>query len=292
MDLRFLREFVVLAQTGSYYEAAERLYMTTSSLSRHIVKLEEDVGVPLFDRTTRKVNLNQFGRLLLPYAQEMVRIDDERIAAFEKSFQDAQEKLTIGSIPMMKAYGITALLAAFQKDHQAVDLRIREGDTYALIPMLRNEECDFAFLRDAENTDDLIKIPFAQDHLCLVVSNDHPLAGCSSIPIEMLKDEALLLIGKDAYMYNLCTDMCKAAGFAPKVVFTSHRADNLIDLVARGVGIAMLMKKPASSLISPSVRLIDITPTVNTTIHLAYHKDRKVQGYARQFLKMVKSSIG
>ena len=59
MELKYIREFVSLAETGSYFETSERLFITTSSLSRHIKALEEELGMPLFDRTTRKVELNR-----------------------------------------------------------------------------------------------------------------------------------------------------------------------------------------------------------------------------------------
>ena len=72
------------------------------------------------------------------------------------------------------------------------------------------------------------------------------------------------------------------------MVFTSRRADNLIDLVIRGLGVAMLMKKPAELLTTPDVRLIDVAPTVSTTIPLAYKADRKLSNSAARFLDLVK----
>mgnify|MGYP000270200484 CR=1 FL=1 len=69
MELSYIREFVVLAETGNYLEAADALFIAQSSLSRHIKSIELDLGSPLFDRTTRKVVLNGFGQAFLPYAK-------------------------------------------------------------------------------------------------------------------------------------------------------------------------------------------------------------------------------
>ena len=77
MELSYIREFVVLAETGNYLEAADALFIAQSSLSRHIKSIELDLGSPLFDRTTRKVVLNGFGQAFLPYAKKMVEIQEE-----------------------------------------------------------------------------------------------------------------------------------------------------------------------------------------------------------------------
>ncbi len=287
MDIRFVREFVSVAETESFFETAERLFVTTSSLSRHIKALEKEIGVPLFDRTTRKVALNRYGRLFLPYAQEMLRIDEAFAKAFAEETHGVQETITVGSIPMMKPYRITDLLAAYQYTNKSAVINVVEGDSYILVPMLRNEEIDFAFLRDRDDSgNEFVKTVFAEDSLGVVVPATHPLAGRKQVRIEELKGESLLLIGKDAFMFKLCTELCQEAGFQPKVTFTSHRAENLIDLVSRDMGIAILMKKPAATLISPQVRMIDVIPTVKSAIYLAYHPQHKMSLHAKKFLEL------
>ncbi|MDO4355249.1 MAG: LysR family transcriptional regulator [Clostridia bacterium] len=290
MEIKYIREFVSLAETNSYFETSEHLFVTTSSLSRHIKALEDEIGVPLFDRTTRKVKLNHYGRLFLPYAQELIRIDAECTRAFEAAHSDVRDSITIGSIPMMTPYKITNLLAEFQHANKSTLINVKEEDSLHLVQLLRNDECDFAFLRDGDDAEDeFVKIPFTQDNLVVVVPGTHPLADQKAVRIDQLKDESLLLIGKDAFMYRLCTDLCKKAGFQPKVVFTSYRASNLVDLVNRGLGVAMLMKKPAATLISPDMRLIDLSPLITSTIYLAYRNNHPMSNAAQRFLDMVRS---
>lgn len=290
MELRYIREFLSLAETESFFETSERMFVTTSSLSRHIKTLEEELGVPLFDRSTRKVSLNRQGKLFLPFAREFARIDQECTQAFEAARKEAHGSLSIGSIPMMKPYKITNLIAEFQHRNKATGISLIEADPLQLMQMLRNDEVDFAFLRENDILEDeFVKIPFASDHLIVVVPADHPFAACDTVTVEQLKGESLLLIGKDTLMYKMCTDLCRKAKFEPRVVFTSRRADNLIDLVTRGLGVAMLMKKPAESLATPNVRLIDVTPTVTTTIPLAYKADRKLSDSALKFVELVKN---
>lgn len=290
LELDYIREFVTLAETGSFQEAADLLFVAQSSLSRHIKTLEESLDVSLFDRTTRKVSLNRYGKLLLPYAKEMLRIQYDMTTAFANERHEIQGTVTVGSIPMMKPYHITDVIAQFQKENKSYNIDIIEADSIQLIEMLRGEKCDFAFIRETDDSDnEFNKLAFAEDRLSLVVHRSHPLASRQTVSIAQLRDEPLLLIGKDSTMYKLCIRICHAAGFEPRIVFTGRRADNIIDLVSKEMGVALLMETPASSLINDSVRMLQVNPTVTTKISLAYHKTHKMNSAAMHFLDLVKS---
>ena len=291
MEIQYVREFLSLTETESYFETAEQLFITTSSLSRHIKTLESEMGVTLFDRTTRKVSLNRYGKLFLPYARELVRIDDECTQAFAAEQHEQTSRIVIGSLPVMRAYRITDLLAEYQHGNKTTELSVVEGDTFALLPQLREGEIDFAFLRDGGYLpDDLEKVPFTADNLCIVVPEDHPFAKRKTVSVPELKDESLLMIGKDAFMYKLCCDLCKDAGFEPNVRFTSHRAENLIDLVGRGMGAAMLMRKPAAMIVTEKLRLVDVVPEVRSAISLVWLKSRRLPPHHRKFVELAKGS--
>ena len=101
MDIDYIHEFVVLAGTGNYMEAADRLFLTQSSLTRHIQKLEADLGVTLFDRTTRRIELNQYGRLFLPYAEQIALLQKDYTTAFCNELNRERGTIRIGAIPVM-----------------------------------------------------------------------------------------------------------------------------------------------------------------------------------------------
>ena len=290
MELKYIREFVSLAETGSYFETAERLFITTSSLSRHIKALEEELGMPLFDRTTRKVVLNRHGRLFLPYAKQFVKIDDECTMAFEEEAMYSKDAIGIGSIPMMKAYGISDILRQYRQNNKNVIININEADSTPLAEMLRKGEIDFAFLRNRHiSVEEFETIPISEDHLLAVLPKAHPLAKQKTIAVSQLEGESLLLISKNSFMYKLCTDLCRSAGFQPKVVFTSQRAENLVELISQGTGIALLMSKPVDPILPEDLTHVDIEPRVTTTVFLAYVKERKFNTACKRFLELVRT---
>ena len=290
MELKYIREFVSLAETGNYFETAERLFITTSSLSRHIKALEDELGMPLFDRTTRKVALNRHGRLFLPYAKQFVKIDDECTMAFDEEVMYSKGAIGIGSIPMMKAYRISEILRQYRQNNRNVVINVHEADSKPLAEMLRKSEIDFAFLRNRHiSVDEFETIPISQDHLVAVLPKVHPLAREAKIQVEQLEGEALLLISRNSFMYQLCTDLCRNAGFQPKVVFTSQRAENLVELIEQGTGIGLLMAKPVAPILPDDLTLVDIEPRVTTTVFLAYIKDRKLNTACKRFLELVQT---
>lgn len=115
MNTENLKEFIVLAETKNFWEASERLYMNQSTLSKHIKSLENDLGVALFTRTTRRVELTNYGEIFLPYAKSVTRSEFEGISAIQRMLNIENGLLTIGTIPSMPQYHITQFLSQFQK---------------------------------------------------------------------------------------------------------------------------------------------------------------------------------
>ncbi len=287
MEIRYIREFLALAEIKNYAAASERMFVTASSLARHIKTLENDLGVPLLESNSHKVKLSRHGQAFLPFAKDFLRVDDECTSAFSEAADNHSIEVRLGVIPLMRAYRILELAAMFQSENKSTVLTIREAYSLTLTPMLRNEELDLAFLRDQDDPDnEFEKILFTQDRLCAVLPCGHPLAGRESISMHDLRGEPLLLIGKNPFLYRLCTDLCREAGFEPKVRFTSHHADSLIAMVKKGLGVALLMKKPISLLIPDDIRLVDISPEVKTRIFLARNVHHKLSKQAGDFWKL------
>ena len=288
MEINYIREFVSLTETGSLQETAQKQQVTTSSLSRHMKVLEDEIGLQLFDRSSRKLTLSLHGKMFLPYAREFVRVDDERRNLFQSDIAGTKHTFTVGTIPLMQAYGILDLMEAFHLHHPDIHLQLEEGESKALPELLHNGTCDFAFIRDRDDPENQFsKIPFEKDRLAAVLSKDHALARQTLISIEQLRGEPLLLIGKNTFLYTICLDLCKKAGFPPIVAFTSHRAENLIKMAEKHQGIALLMEKPAVRLLTENLRLIPILPETTTQIDLAWRSDRGMTDEMKRFMDIV-----
>lgn len=288
MEIAFLREFVVLAETGNFMEAADRLFISQSSLSKHIKSMETELGAPLFNRTTRKVELSDFGEMLLPYANQIVNIQNEYTTAFFNKFENTKRTITIGSIPSMVQYNITDILARFKKNNPNFTIDVVQNESDKLEDMLRQNKCELAFIRQVNDiNNEFVKIPYKVDTLVAVLPANHPLAKCQTVSLGQLIEEEFLLLPKHTRPYHLVKSACEQNGFEPKVAFTDTQLQNIIDLIVKGMGISLLMKKLAIYLANPNISIVDITPSISTQISLCYKKNSELSVAAKHFLLYV-----
>ena len=147
MEVEYLYEFTVIAKLESFSRAAEELCISQSSLSKHILTLERELGVSLLLRNSRNVALSPVGAQILPLAAQIAELKNKiRVAADKQSSRD-KTILGIASIPVMAQYNITGLLARFQREYPKVTLEIMEREQQELGELLESGKCELAFTR-------------------------------------------------------------------------------------------------------------------------------------------------
>jgi LysR family transcriptional activator of glutamate synthase operon len=290
MEINYLREFVVLAQTGNFMEAADILYSSQSTLSKHLKSIELELGVPLFDRTTRKVRISKYGELLLPYARQITELQKKYTAALQSSLDTDRDILNLGSLPALAEYNITDVLVNFKRSYPQSTVNVMQGGSKELKEMLWQKKCELAFIRYIDDMDDdLEKIPYAVDTMVAVLPPSHPLAKRKSIPLRMLEDEYFVLSEKQTMLYRLSIRSCEQSGFQPKIAYTDVKNENILDFVIKGLAVALMMKRLALYVSTPKIEIVDITPSVSTQINLCYLKSEKLSDAAKHFLRCAES---
>lgn len=293
MELKYILEFVELVDAGKFSEAAERMFLSQSSLSKHMKALEADLGVPLFERETkRKVILSEHGKLYLPYAEQIAILHREYLALQAKHIKALSSTLKIGSIPSMEPYRITDLLTGFQNAHPDLALKVEEVESAVSCERIRQGKLDCAFVREYPGMKDsnLERINYTFDTLCAVLNQNHPLAKEKKVSLLQLCDESFLLLKDSSFMYEMCVEACEKAGFIPNVTYTGSRGDNIVNMVSRGSGVALLTKRPIVHFKTQNVAVVDITPSISTEINLLYSKERQQSEILTQFIEYMKSN--
>jgi LysR family transcriptional regulator, transcription activator of glutamate synthase operon len=291
MDINYFKEFVVLAQTGNFMEAADILYSSQSALSKHIKSMELELGVPLFDRTTRKVRISKYGQLLLPYARQITEIQDKYTALLKSNLETDRDVLNLGSIYGLAQYHITDVLVKFKKNRPQSTLNVMQASSRDLKEMLRQGKCELAFIRDIEDPEEeFVKIPYATDSLVAVLPIAHPLAKEKTIPLNKIKDENFLLEVPNTMPYRLSIKACELSGFEPKVTVTDVDREYLIDLVSEGMGVSLMLKQILLHFSDPKIITVDITPNVSTQISLCHLKEIELSDAARYFVSCAEST--
>lgn len=288
MEIEHLHEFTVIAKLKSFSRAAEELCISQSSLSKHMLSLERELGVPLLVRNARSVELSPAGAQILPLAAQAYELQNQ--ITVTAALQSSREKtlLRIASIPVMAQYNITGILAKFQRLHPGVTLEVQECEQHGIPALLEQETCELAFLRLSGGTERNMEVlEFCRDNLVAVVPRDHPLSERETVALSDLREKPLLFLDRRTGLHDLCGELCRRAGFTPKVVYTGHRPENIVELAAQHMGIALLMKRHTDYVQNPQVVCIDVAPLVESSICLVRSRNRKPTALAREFWAFV-----
>lgn len=289
----YLKEFIDLYQTCNYQETAENMNISTSSLSKHIAKLEEECGVQLFDRTTRSVAPNEYGITFLEYAKQIVELEEKSLLTLQAQLHKKSGVLTIGYMPVMTEYALLDVLLDFMQRYPEIELKTINGNRCA--ELFDTKHCDFVFFDDYNQCDmNLNHLLCMEDHLVALLPLDHPLAGEEKISIDQLRGERFVMHGTS--QANLCRDsltvcrLCQEAGFEPDIFLTSSHISTIMRLIRKGVGVAILNWFQCPTPLSTKVAIIDLDPAPPFYIYCLSRKGVRPSPTQKLFLNFIRES--
>lgn len=284
MELNYLKEFVHLAEVGNFLTASEDLFISQSSLSKHIKAIETELNTTLFLRTTRKVTLTEAGTVFLKYAAQIAKQQENYQKALNDLLNRDANTVMLGVLPTMAQYDITDIIYSFQRHFPKMKLSLNMGDTYDLKQKLDDGILDLAFLRETEESDDYLRIYFCSDKLVAVVPINHPLASQEEVNVAQLENEDLCVIAVNSMLYDLCDETCKKAGFDMKVFYSSHHLTTIADFVTKGQAIALITEGQTKFMRNPNVKVMKLIPEIITDINLCYRIDKILNEATRNFI--------
>ncbi len=240
MELRHLKYFVKIAETLNFSEAAKSLFITQSTLSQQIRQLEQEVNAQLFERNNHNVRLTEAGEELLPYARQTLKASQ---ACLDR-IQDLQQMLT-GTLNIGVTFSfspiLTEALFAFIKLYPKVKLNIFYKPMAELMKMLEQDEVDFALtFRPAELNKEIESHFLFDNHLAVIVREDHPLAKKESVSIAELEYYDLVLPAKGLQARNAFDIMCEGCNHHLKVRLELNDVNILLKLVKQSGMITIL----------------------------------------------------
>jgi DNA-binding transcriptional LysR family regulator len=241
VELRQLRQFVVLARTLNFRRAAEQLNIAQPPLSVSIAKLEAELDAKLFERHQRGVRLTSAGDAALPFAQEAIARADEMRDAVGAVVSGKHGQLRIGFVSSASYNLAPRLTAAFRKAYPEVELILEEARGIECIQRVEVNALDLGIVRTplAETTS-LLLTSLEKTDLMVAVPVDHRLANESVVKLESLANEPFILYDRTVPgMRSLILLSCQNAGFIPKVAHTAAQIHTVLSLVKVGLGIAL-----------------------------------------------------
>lgn len=239
MTLQELKYLVALADHGHFGRAAEACFITQSTLSTQIKKLEDFLGVTLFDRSLRRVTPTPIGREILAAARNIVE-EAERIRALAKHAQDPMARtLHLGVIPTLGPYYLPHALTVIHKKYPGLRLLLREEMTPQLLEHLADGQLDAALLA-LPVTDDALRVEtLFYEPFFAALPAGHSLAARAQLKVSDLLAEKLLLLDEGHCLREQALDVCGTTGGGREEVRATS-LETLRQMVGLGLGVTLL----------------------------------------------------
>ncbi|MFD9221150.1 LysR family transcriptional regulator [Streptomyces sp. NPDC060064] len=251
-----LAYFAGVARHEHVTRAAQEMGVPQSTLSRAIVRLEQDLGVTLFTRKGRTVSLTPAGRTFLTSVERALAEVERAAESVQADADPSGGRVAFGFLHTMGSETVPGLIRAFRADHPRIRFTLVQNYGEAMIEGLRAGALDLCLTSPVPDAPDLVARRLDEQRLRLVVPDDHRLASRKRIRLAEAADETFVTLEPGYGLRRITDDLCAEAGFTPRVAFEGEEAETLRGLVAAGLGVALL---PPPAVARPGVVELTVT---------------------------------
>ncbi len=242
MELRQLRYFIAVAEEMNITRAAQRLHMTQPPLSRQLQLIEDEIGLPLFERGARPLKLTDAGRVLYAQARRVLEQADE-LAPLTRRLAQAAERIVIGFVPSTLYGALPEVIRAFREAAPAVELSLIEMFTLEQLGALKGGRIDIGFGRLRFDDDRLVREVLVEERLIAALPDGHPLAAPdASISLADIAGQTLIVYPSTPRpsFADQQLSALRDGGLAPAAVHEVRELQTALGLVAAQVGVSLV----------------------------------------------------
>lgn len=286
MEIQQLYYYMELCKQKNFTEAGYACNMTQGALSKQIRKLENELGITLIRRNTRKFELSKEGEIFLSYAKKMTGTYEEMLKNVQKN-----QEIKIGCMPVLAPYHFARLVADFRKEYPDIKLVIDERIASEI--QENSDRYDFLILREnmMEDQKKFRFSPLYDDKLCAVLYEKHPLYGRDRLQLKELKDDVFIFPERGSGSYEVFYKSCEKAGFEPKIAFEFPQANTIMSFVSEGVGVTITFSTAYREAKCAGVKMIPLEDELHSVISLFYRKNKPLDYAKKQFLNYVREHL-
>ena len=287
MTFEQLSYFIAIVENDTFFDAACEMNISQSSLSKQIMKLEKELDLTLFDRTTRSATLTQAGEFFYNEAKQLIehyKLTLENIQIFKSLHEN---KLHIAVLPIQTQYNLNALFNSFRKENSDIELQITEVEDDRLIEGISKNEYDLIIARETMfDKSQFTTYQLAKDELIAAISSEHKLSQRDKLTFDDIKNENFILMNPYTSIYQLCINKLKENNIDANIIRTA-RTESIIGSVAINEGISLLPKSNFEVFHQKNINTISLEPQIALSVVLAKHKKTASNIAIKEFIKFV-----
>lgn len=290
MTFEQLDYFIAAVKCDTFFEAAETLHTTQSTLSKQIMKLEKELNLQLLDRSRRSSTLTEAGKMFYEEALELSRQYHQTLRRVKRFQKNTGSSLSMGTLPILAQYGLSSLPKNFSDQHPQIHLTIDEVEELELMEGLHSGKYDLVIARKNMLDDKKhLFYPLANDRLAAVLPENHPLAAHISVSLQDIAQENLLLMQPHTSVYQMCCLIFQEANLHPNILRTA-RMESIIGAVAINEGISLLPEGNLRLFQHEHVVSVPLEPSPELHVGIIRKKAGNVSPAVSRFLNFLKSS--
>jgi len=292
VDMRQLRYFLAIANEGQITRAAKQLNMEQPPLSRQLKLMEEELGVVLFDRNGKRLQLTQAGELLRQRAIALLNQFDETMTYVQELGEGVQGVLSIGAVVSCTSL-LPPIVRKFTAKYPQVTYKVQEGDHFLLGELLENRDLELIVTRLPFQSDFQSQhysvLPLPSDPFVALLPSEWGIEGRTSLTLQELAVFPFLTLKTERTtgMHNQVFQAFKDQGLEPRIVSECSSVAIAISMVAAGIGVAVLPKSVMNSFAPPSITQVAIANAdIRSEVGIVWLKDRHLSKSARHFMDL------
>lgn len=290
MDIYQMKYVLALAKHRNFTLAAESCFISQSSLSQQISKLEKELGVRLFDRTTRTIRITEAGAAFVESAEGILRDVDSLEQSMSTYAGFLRGTINIGAITALEKIGFSELVTDFYAKYPNLTLNIYQGKSLSLLESLEKRNIDIAFVTQPRehNHPQIDFCPIGKDEYTLIICDKHPLASREMVDILELKDEDFILQHPDQSVSGLCIQACNEAGFTPRIISRIESVSIAMNLARQGLGVVFLPAEVPEQYPMNGLRQVRLKKPIEKRIVMATRAKEKPTHLVSAFIEFAK----
>lgn len=288
MDIRQIEYFVEVAKQLSFTKAAATLHVSQPSISKAIQNVEAELGVPLFYRSSKQLELTDAGQAVLINSMQVLESFENLRSELTDLMELKKGQIRIGIPPIVGAEFFSKLISYYKEQYPYIEILLTEVGTKKIREEIEAGELDIGLVCSASSSNENLEtIHFLKDPLQLIVHEQHPLAKKETVTLSDLVEEAFIIYRKDFILYDRIIEECSKLGFFPTIACETTQKDLFIEMVQAKLGIALLPQKIAEKIPYDSIKRI---PFKEEVIHLelgiTWKKNKYLPFAVREFIQL------
>jgi DNA-binding transcriptional LysR family regulator len=282
MEWQQLEYFQIVAQTEHFTRAAEVLSISQPTLSRSIAKLEEELGVPLFERLGRRVVLNHYGKLFYERTARILQEMSEAKQEITDLINPEHGTISFAFLKSLGASSVPKLVSLFLQQYPYVHFNLFQNATNAMLDQVESGEIDFCLSSMTETRKGVEWMNLWSEEIFACVPIHHPLAYRHSVSIRELAEEKFITLKQGYSIRTIFDQLFEQAGIKPNITFEGDEVVTVIGFITANLGIALLPKIKGVDM--NNIKCLSISePLVTRSIGIAWSKERYLSPVARRF---------